>query len=68
MSNRFVNRLVCETLTSVSWAVTVSWVKRHAVERYVRPKIVAETLARFFGDAGCRDLICLFIGYDVEGA
>jgi hypothetical protein len=35
---------------------------------YVWPKIVTQTSTRAFGDPGYRDLLCSFIGHDVEDA
>ncbi len=70
MSNPLVDRLVCETLTSVIFVGDYCQLEFNGprLSAYVWPKIVTKTTARSFGDAGYRDLICSFIGHDVEGA
>jgi hypothetical protein len=70
VTSSLVDRLVCETLSSVIFVGDYCQLEFNGprLSAYVWPKIVTETTARSFGDSGYRDLLCSFIGHDVEAA
>jgi hypothetical protein len=70
MTEPLVARLVGETLSSVIFVGDYCQLDFNGprLTAYVWPTIVTETTARSFGDSGYRDLLCSFIGHDVEAA
>ncbi len=70
MSEPLIERLLGETLSSVIFVGDYCQLDFNGprLTAYVWPKIVTETTARSFGDSGYRDLLCSFIGHEVNGA
>ena len=70
MNEPLFGRLAGETLSSVIFVADYCQLDFNGprLSAYVWPKITTETTQRAFGDLGYRDLLCSFIGQQVQTA
>lgn len=70
MNEPLIGRLAGETVSSVIFVGDYCQLEFNGprLSAYVWPKIVTHTTVGSFGDFGYRDLLCSFIGHDVEAA